>query len=122
MNDSDTTLRQLRDIVADFVSERDWQKFHRPKNLAMSLAIETSELMEHFQWLDHDESDKALEDPELRQEVADEMADVLAFLLSLSNATGIDLAEALSAKMRKNAAKYPADEVRGHYTRPKRDK
>ncbi len=119
MNDQNTTVEQLRQKMAQFVADRDWQKFHRPKNLAMSLAIETAELMEHFQWVDHDQADALLADGQTRQEISDEMADVLSFLLSLANATGIDLAAAFEAKMIKTQAKYPADEVRGRYKKPR---
>ena len=118
MNDDSATIAQLKTLAAEFIAERDWQKYHRPKNLAMSIAIEAAELMEHFQWTDHDESDALVADDAVREKMADEMADVLAFLLSLSNATGIDLAASLEAKMKKNESKYPADEVRGHYQRP----
>lgn len=120
MSDVTTTLAQLKERMARFVAERDWEKFHRPKNLAMSLAVEAAELMEHFQWLDHAESDDLLDEPATRQAVADEMADVLAFLLSLANATGLDLASHFERKMAANERKYPAEEVRGHYRRPRR--
>jgi len=120
VKDDATTLAQLRQDMAQFVARRDWQKFHQPKNLAMSLAIEAAELMEHFQWLDHDQSRDLLNDPAAREQVADEMADIFAFLLSLANSTGIDLAAAFEAKMVKNELKYPADVVRGQYKRPRR--
>ena len=74
--------------------------------------------MEHFQWLTHAQADRLLKDPLARKEIADEMADVLSFLLSLSNATGIDLSGAFEAKMAANERKYPADEVRGKYKKP----
>jgi len=118
--DRTATLGALRRQMAEFVAERDWQKYHRPKNLAMSLAIEAAELMEHFQWLDHDQADALLRDPAARQEVCDEMADILSFLLSLANTAGIDLAAAFESKLAANREKYPADEVRGHYRRPGR--
>ncbi len=119
MTDDCTTLAELRRRMADFVARREWNKYHRPKNLAMSLAVEAAELMEHFQWLDPAEADAALADPATREQVADEMADTLAFLLSLANAAGIDLSAAFARKMLKNEAKYPPDQVRGHYKRPK---
>ena len=115
MNDNDTTVEELRRRLAQWVSAREWEKYHRPKNLAMSIAIEAGELLEHFQWLTHAEADEVLRDPAARQEVADEMADVLSYLLSLANATGIDLAAAFEAKMARNETKYPADHVRGQY-------
>jgi len=114
-NDNTMSVGELRRLMAEFVTERDWQQFHRPKNLAMSLAIEAGELMEHFQWLDHEQSDAALADPGTRREIADEMADVLSFLLSLANATGIDLSQAFADKLESNRRKYPAEEVRGDY-------
>ncbi len=118
MNDRGTTVAELRDAMARFVAQRGWERFHRPKNLSMSLAIEAGELMEHFQWLTHEEVDASLADATVRGEVADEMADVLAYLLSLANAVGIDLAAAFEAKMARNETKYPADEVFGQFTRP----
>jgi len=119
MQDETTALADLKRLVAEFVAEREWGKYHRPKNLAMSIAIEAAELMEHFQWLTPTEADSAVADTATRREVADEMADILAFLLSLANRLEIDLAAALEAKMHANERKYPADEVRGHYERPR---
>ena len=118
-NDRTATLAQLRRRMKGFVARRDWQKFHRPKNLAMSLAVEAAELMEHFQWLDHRQSQRLLKDPDARAEIAAELADVLSFLLSLANATGIDLTESFLAKMTANEQKYPAHEVRGKYRKPR---
>ena len=120
MTDEKTTVAELRRAMSEFVQARDWGKYHQPKNLAMSLAIESAELMEHFQWLDHADSRKLLRDPGARREIADEMADILAFLLALANTTGIDLSSAFRAKMAGNETKYPAEVVRGHYRRPKR--
>ena len=118
MTDADVTIQQLKDRVVAFVAEREWEKFHRPKSLSMSLAIETAELMEHFQWLDDDEAQALFTQPDARRAIADEMADVLAYLLSLANAANIDLAESFRAKMDRNETKYPPDEVRGRYDRP----
>ena len=115
MNDQQTTLAQLKQRMAEFVAARQWTKYHRPKNLAMSLAIEAAELMEHFQWLEHGEADALLADAGQKRQVADEMADVLAYLLSLANAAGVDLAEAFEAKMAANERKYPPESVLGHY-------
>lgn len=119
MTDETTTLMDLRRRMARFVADRDWQKYHLPKNLSMSLAIEAAELMEHFQWLTHEEVQRLAKDPDQRREIAHEMADVLSFLLSLANAMEIDLAESFQAKMAANEQKYPADEVRGHYQKPR---
>ncbi|MFP4105420.1 MAG: nucleotide pyrophosphohydrolase [Phycisphaerae bacterium] len=119
--DDATTVQQLRDRMAEFVRERDWEQFHRPKNLAMSIAIEAAELMEHFQWVTHEQADELLEDPALRQEVSDEVADILCYLLSMANATGLDLSEAFETKLAKTRRKYPKDLVRGRYAPPRQD-
>jgi NTP pyrophosphatase (non-canonical NTP hydrolase) len=113
MADTAMTIVQLRQAVQAFVDERDWRQFHTPKNLAMSLAIEAGELMEHFQWLDVDESIAYGQDPARRTAIAEEIADVFCYLLSLVNALDIDLSDAVLAKLVKNAQKYPADEYHG---------
>ncbi len=113
--DEQTTIRDLRHCVANFIRERDWEQFHDPKNLAMAIATEAAELMEHFRWVKNDDALALLADPLKRTEVADEVADILAFLLSFANAADIDLSTALRAKMEKNTRKYPADEYKGRY-------
>ncbi len=113
--DEKTTLKQLRDVMRRFVSQRQWTKYHKPKNLSMSIAIEAAELMEHFQWLDHDEAEQVSAEKELRAEIASEMADILAYLLSLANALDIDLSQTFVDKMERNEKKYPIDSVLGHY-------
>ncbi len=119
MADETVTIAQLKHAVQAFVDERDWGQFHKPKNLAMSLAIEAAELMEHFQWLDVDESVERGRDPVHRGEIAEEMADVACYLLSLANALGIDLSAAIREKLVKNADKYPAEQFRGRSERRK---
>lgn len=113
--DSDTTVAELRALVADFVRERDWEQFHDPKNLSASIAIEAAELMEHFQWLRSDELERIRDDDAEMELIAEELADVTAFVLSFANALNIDLSDALSRKMAKNARKYPADRFRGRF-------
>jgi NTP pyrophosphatase (non-canonical NTP hydrolase) len=104
-------LEELRARVRVFVADRDWERFHSPKNLAMALSVEASELVELFQWLTEEES--AALDPARRARVADELADVLWFLVRLSDRLDIDLLEAAERKLAANATKYPADRVRG---------
>jgi NTP pyrophosphatase (non-canonical NTP hydrolase) len=98
-----------------FVAERDWQQFHSPKNLSMSLAIEAAELMEHFQWIDVPESRRVKDDPVKLAAIGEELADVLCYGLALANELGLDVSETMQRKMVKNAAKYPAAEFRGRY-------
>jgi NTP pyrophosphatase (non-canonical NTP hydrolase) len=113
--DAETTIQTLRDEFAQFVAERDWEQFHSPKNLAMSLAIEAAELMEHFQWISPEESRTVSNDAGERSALAAEMADVLCYLLGLANATGIDLSAAFREKMESNRVKYPAGPYRGRW-------
>jgi len=115
MTDAETTLAQLRQLVDEFVAERDWRQFHSPKNVSMALAIEAAELMEHFQWLTPLESREVAAQPEKLAAVAEELADVLCYALALANELGLDVATAVRQKMVKNALKYPADEFRGRY-------
>ncbi len=105
MTDSDTPLADLRRLVREFVDRRDWRRFHSPKNLAMSLAIEAAELMEHFQWITAEESRRVGQQPERLAEVADELADVVCYALALANELDIDLSTAVRRKMSKNEAK-----------------
>jgi dCTP diphosphatase len=113
MDDSQTTVAALRQLINRFVDERDWHQFHAPKNLAMSMAIEAAELMEHFQWLSVDESRQVAGQPEKLAAIGEELADVLCYALALANELDLDLATAVSRKMAKNRLKYPADEYRG---------
>lgn len=98
-------LTQLRDTLRVFCAERDWHRYHTPKNLVMALSVEAAELVEHFQWATPEES-QALA-PEKKSEVADEIADVLIYLIELADVLGIDPLAAARAKIKKNAVKYP---------------
>jgi dCTP diphosphatase len=113
--DATTTVAELRQWIAEFVDRRDWQQFHSPKNLSMSLAIEAAELMEHFQWLTVQQSRELIQQPDKLAEVADELADVLSYALAMANQLEIDLSSALRDKMAKNERKYPTDEYRGRF-------
>jgi len=119
MTDGQTTLAELRALVAEFVAERDWQKFHDAKNLAMAIAVEAAELMEHFQWARSDELPDLTSQAETRRGAEEEIADVMCFLLALCNALDVDLSAAVERKMGKNRAKYPSEDYRGRYFKPK---
>lgn len=114
-SDHETTFADLKRLVNDFVDRRDWHQFHSPKNLAMSMAIETAELMEHFQWISTEQSRRISEQPERLSAVADELADVLCYALALANELKLDLSTAVRQKMRKNERKYPVEQYRGRY-------
>lgn len=114
-DDPHTTVEALRQEIARFIRERDWEQFHDPKNLSMAIATEAAELMEHFRWARNEESRDLVKDPATQHAVAEELADILAFALSFANAADIDITSTLRAKMAKNALKYPADQYRGRY-------
>lgn len=104
-------LEEIRAKVAEFASERDWDKFHSPKNLAMALSVEVAELVETFQWLTEAESSNLSADQ--LTAVRHEIADVQVYLVRLAEKVGIDILHAVEEKMRLNALKYPALKVRG---------
>ena len=104
-------LESLRNQLRTFAAERDWDQFHSPKNLAAALAVEASELLEHFQWLTEAQSQQL--PPETLGEVRAEVADVLLYLIRISDKLGIDLVEAAKAKILLNAEKYPVEKARG---------
>ena len=108
---SPDALHELRDAMRQFAAERAWEPFHTPKNLAMALAGEAGEVIEHFQWLTAEQS-MALP-PATREEVAFELADVLLYLVRLGDVLGIDLADAARRKMVLNARRYPVERARG---------
>jgi len=110
MPDATTTIAMLRDAVRRFNDQRHWEPYHSPKNLAMGLACEAAEVMEHFLWLDCGPSREWVRDPKNLAAVAEEVADVAVHLMNLTNALGLDLSDAIALKMVKNAIKYPAPE------------
>ena len=118
MSDETTTLAELRQLIQQFVSERNWEQFHTPKNLAMSISIEAAELMELFQWTDNVESARRSSLEPHRTRLAEELADVFCYAISLANATGLDISEAIRSKLVKNRAKYPAEVFRDRFERP----
>ena len=107
-----TELDSLRDRLRDFAAERDWDQFHSPKNLAMALAGEAGELLENFQWLTEEQSRRP--SPETLSAASEEIADVLLYLVRLSDKLGIDPVDAANRKLVANAAKYPAHKARGN--------
>lgn len=105
------SLESLRDRLRDFARERDWDQYHTPKNLSMALIAEAAELVEHFQWVEGDKS-HLLED-KTRKSVEEELADILIYLVRISDKLGVDLFEAVERKIVINEQKYPAEKVRG---------
>ena len=110
MSDENTTIEKLKEKVAQFVSERNWERYHSPKNLSMTIAIEAAELMEKFQWIDEDESYKEIVCN--KKEIEEELADVFSVVLSFAHFYKIDLSDAFMRKMMANAQKYPIEKVK----------
>ena len=109
--DSQPSLAELAARLAEFARERDWDQFHAPKNLAMALAGEVGELLEHFQWLSEQQS--ANLPAETKEAVALELADVLLYLVRLADKLEVDLGAAALKKIELNARKYPVEAFRG---------
>lgn len=106
--DTQTTIDSLRQVVREFMEERNWDGYHSPKNLSMSIAIEAAEIMEHFQWYSSAESRELVQDEEARALVAGELADVLIYCLTLANQMDIDINTAVRSTLDRNRERYPA--------------
>ena len=109
------SLAELQSAIDTFVAERDWAQFHAPKNLAMGVAIEAAEIMEHFLWCSGEES-PALDEAK-RTEVANEIGDVLIYLIELGRSLDIDIIAAARAKLELNREKYPVAKAKGRATK-----
>ncbi len=110
-----SNLEDLQQKIIAFRDARDWSQFHTPKDLAIGLSLEAGEVLEHFLWKTPEEIKEYLSSH--KEEIADEMGDVLNYLLIMANDFGIDLAEATDKKIDKNAQKYPVDKAKGRHTK-----
>ncbi len=110
-------LGKLQLKLREFAKEREWDQFHTPKNLAMALTVETSELMELFQWLTPEESYKVMKDPKVAQKIRDEAADTIIYLSRMADILDIDLNQAVEDKLVQNAKKYPVSLAKGNSTK-----
>lgn len=111
--DSAFCIRELQEKALAFRDKRDWKRFHKPKDVALALSIEVSEILEHFRYKTDAEIEEYLKEPSNKNEVAKEIADVFIYLLILSNETNIDIAESTIAKLKELEIKYPAEKCRG---------
>jgi NTP pyrophosphatase (non-canonical NTP hydrolase) len=107
MNDNDTTIKELSQVLDDFFKKRDWNKFHNPKDVAIALTIETSEILEHFRFKTNEEIMEYLKDKKNKKDLSHEMADVLHFLIALAHVTNIDLTKSSEEKLKIANKKYP---------------
>ena len=108
-------MDEVLSAIRRFRDERDWKQFHDPRSLAISVSIEAAELLEHFQWKNDAQIARHVEAH--RGEIADEIADVTIYLLELADILGIDMKQAIFAKLEKNAVKYPVEKSRGRITK-----
>ena len=108
-------LKTLIEKIRRFNTERDWEKFHSPKNLAMAFNVEVAEIAEHFQWLTEEQSNKL--QPEKIARITEEIGDATIYLLNLSDKLGIDPLKAAEDKLRINEKKYPAEKVKGKHSK-----
>lgn len=111
--DNHTTIEQLKEEVRKFCEERDWDQFHQPKDLAIGIITEASELLEHFRFKSEEEIKSVLKDKTIKKEISEEMADILYFLLRFSQMNGIDLSQSFTEKMKKNRDRYPIEKAKG---------
>ena len=116
--DEVTVIKTLKDTIQKFVAERQWEKFHNPKDLAISISIEAAELLENFQWTSFEESRRGTPDPKQDENISEELADVIIYSFLLGISLDLDITTAVLSKMEKNASKYPAAEFQGVFRRP----
>ncbi|WP_449463013.1 nucleotide pyrophosphohydrolase [Tardisphaera miroshnichenkoae] len=113
MADAQVTVDGLKEAVKKFCDERDWGKFHTPKELAVGIVTESAELLQMFRFKSDEQVREMLQDQKRREQIGDELADALYFLLRFADVAGLGLSECLSSKLKKDAERYPADKLRG---------
>ncbi|UAL08264.1 MAG: nucleotide pyrophosphohydrolase [Candidatus Methanogranum gryphiswaldense] len=114
MSNRDITIEELQNMIAKFCKERDWDQFHNPKDLAIGISTEASELLELFRFKDEKQSQEMLKDPKMREKICDEFADVMYFALRFAQMNKIDVYDALSNKIGKNEEKYPVEKSKSN--------
>ncbi|MCK4403041.1 MAG: nucleotide pyrophosphohydrolase [Dehalococcoidia bacterium] len=115
LSDTTTTILRLKKRVQKFVEDREWGKYHNSKDLAISITIEASELLELFQWIREKDLEELLKDADKFTRLEEELADIIILCFNLANTTDIDISRAVMKKMEKNEAKYPVELVKGNY-------
>jgi NTP pyrophosphatase (non-canonical NTP hydrolase) len=115
VKDNERRIHELKEKIKEFCDARDWDQFHNAKELAIALSIEASELLEIFRWKTHEEVDELFHDEKKKEDIEDEMADILYFLVRIAQKYDLDLSESLDRKMEKNNNKYPVDKAKGSH-------
>jgi len=111
-NDENTRVYELKKKVADFNRARDWERYHNPKDLVISLCLEVAELLEQFQWKSPG-AEEILNNPKMVENLREELADIIIYVLSIANTLDVDLSQTVINKIQKNAEKYPVDKCKG---------
>jgi len=111
--DGEVTVDFLKQRIAKFVKDRDWDSYHHPKELAISISIEAAELLEIFQWIEKRPKEEIKENKELMAAIKDELADIINYCIGLANQLEIDLSESVLSKIEKNESRYPVPMVKG---------
>ena len=111
--DNSTNIQEIKEKIKKFISERDWEKFHHPKELAISLSLEAAELLELFQWKEKQSLEDLKKDKELMRKLKEELADIMIYAIDVANYTDIDISDAIIEKLKKNAEKYPLEKSKG---------
>ena len=111
--DEERKIHELKELIKKFCEERDWDQFHNAKDLAIALSIEASELLEIFRWKSQEEVKNLFKNEKKKEDIEDEMADILYFLIRMAQMYDLDLSEALDRKMEKNEKKYPVEKAKG---------
>ncbi len=113
--DKSTTIGEIKNLIEKFVVQRDWAKFHSPKNLSMAISIEASELMDLFKWHNEPESIELMRRADTKSAASDELADIIIYCLAFANRNEIDIAKVIKRKIHKNRSKYPARSFKGRF-------
>ena len=108
-------IKEITEKIKEFRDERDWMQFHNHKDMAISLVLEATEVLEHFQWKSPEEIEEYTKDN--KDEIGEELADVAKYLFELADNLGVDLGEAIESKMKKDGQKYPVEKARGRHTK-----
>jgi len=111
--DANTTINELKEEIKNFIKKRDWEKYHNLKDLAESICIEAAELLEIFQWRKIEEIEKLIEDEKFKIKISEEIADIIIYLLNMSESAKIDITKAVLNKIKKNEGKYPIEKYYG---------
>lgn len=106
-------VEKINNEVSKFIEERDWDQFHSIKNLSMALSVETSELVEIFQWLKESESNEVSTNPKLKEKVEEEISDIFIYLMRIAIKSGVNIEDAVLSKIKKNSEKYPVSKAKG---------